>query len=570
MMSTKELREHTSKLRLLYVEDDKEVSENMLLLLKNFFTNIDIAKDGHDGLELYKNHLYDIVLTDVYMPKISGLEMAKEMRSINQNQIIIFLTANNNTRLLMESIKLGVDGFIIKPLSIEQIQSVFSKAVEKIQIQQCTIDKKELDNIIKIRTKELEASKKELQMQKDELEAIFLTSKDGIAIVDLQTNFLDFNDSYLKMTGFTSEELLTKSCLGLSAEEDKKKSLEVIQHVIEKGECENFEKACYVKDGKKIIVNMSMALMPNKKQFVVSTRDITKIKKSEKKLKDYMELIDENIVTSSTDLNGIITHVSQAFCDLCEYTEDELIGSTHSIVRAPDMKDSVYKSMWDSIIDNKTWSGEIKNISKSGHIFWMSVSVFPIFDNDNKKVGYTSIRHNITDKKHIEKLSITDGLTSVFNRRHFNNIFPKFINMAKRKNDLVCFLMIDIDYFKDYNDTYGHQKGDDALIDIAKCIKKSLKRADDYLFRLGGEEFCIIFKAENKNYAIDFANNIRNNVENLHIPHSKNTASKYVTISLGLACKEALEIDSENSMYKESDKLLYKAKSNGRNTLCVN
>ena len=89
---------------------------------------------------------------------------------------------------------------------------------------------------------------------------------------------------------------------------------------------------------------------------------------------------------------------------------------------------------------------------------------------------------------------------------------------------------MDIDHFKQYNDTYGHQKGDKVLIKVAKAIKDLLKRADDYCFRLGGEEFGIIFKSNSKEMAEKFATHIKENIENLHIEHKKNSASEYITV----------------------------------------
>ena len=180
-------------------------------------------------------------------------------------------------------------------------------------------------------------------------------------------------------------------------------------------------------------------------------------------------------------------------------------------------------------------------------------------------------RHTIIRNmnKKLEKISITDDLTHIYNRRYFNEIFPKVINSSKRRNELVSFLMMDIDHFKQYNDTYGHQMGDEVLIKVAYAMKESLHRADDYCFRLGGEEFGIIFKSDTKDKAKEFAYKIRENIENLHIEHSGNSASDYVTVSLGLVCKNANDIQSDNQIYKEADDLLYKAKETGRNKVCV-
>ncbi len=409
----------------------------------------------------------------------------------------------------------------------------------------------------------------QLEKQRNELQTILDTTKDGIAILDLETNFLYFNDAYLKMTGFTKSELLEKSCAGLSAPEDMPKAKKVLEEVLEKGSVENFEKTCILKDNKRVQINMSLAMMPDRQSILIATKDITESKKREKQLQDYVQLIDQNIITSSTDLDGVITNVSKAFCDISGYTKEELIGRKHNIIRHPDLPKSFYEDMWNTILEDKTWTGEIQNLAKDRSTYWVKASISPVYNDEHKKIGYTAIRQNITDKKIIEEISITDGLTGIYNRRHFNDLFPKIINSAKRENTLVSFLIMDIDHFKQYNDTYGHQMGDEVLIRVAGAIKGSLHRADDHCFRLGGEEFGVIFKADSKEKAYEFAELIRENIENLQIEHAGNSASSWVTASMGLISKNADGITGADELYKKGDELLYKAKSSGRNCVKV-
>jgi PAS domain S-box-containing protein len=131
----------------------------------------------------------------------------------------------------------------------------------------------------------LEASYNNLKQQKDEFEAIFKNSKDGIAITDLQLNFLDFNDAYLNMTGFSKDELLAKSCIELSASEDKERSKKALEIVMRDGHIENFEKSCIVKDGKRLFVNMAITFMPDKKRLVLVTKDVSSLKLLEEQSK---------------------------------------------------------------------------------------------------------------------------------------------------------------------------------------------------------------------------------------------------------------------------------------------
>lgn len=299
-------------------------------------------------------------------------------------------------------------------------------------------------------------------------------------------------------------------------------------------------------------------------------QDITESKRAEKQIEEHLRLIDRHIILSSTDLHGKITQASEAFSEISGYSKEELIGKNHRILRHPDMDRQVYIEMWERLVAGKVWRGELKNRKKSGECYWIDNTISPIYDDEHNKIGYTSIRHDITDKKKIERLSITDELTGIFNRRYFNEMFSKTIKTSKRNNERICFLMFDIDHFKQYNDTYGHQKGDQVLKVIANTIYDALERVDDYLFRLGGEEFGIIYKANSSENAYQFADRLRVIIEDLKIPHDGHSSEQFVTVSMGLVCKKALEIEDEERLYEEADVLLYRAKESGRNRVIAN
>ena len=302
--------------------------------------------------------------------------------------------------------------------------------------------------------------------------------------------------------------------------------------------------------------------------FIISLKN-RQINNINSQMKKYIKIVDENVLTSSTDLDGNITYASEAFCEISGYSKDELIGTNHRIIRHSDMQESTYKELWETITSGKTWKGEIKNKKKNGDYYWVKASISPVFDNKGEIISYTAVREDITDKKIIEEISITDGLTNIYNRRYFDEIFPKIINEAKRKNELVAFVFMDIDHFKQYNDNYGHQKGDEVLINFAACLKQSLHRSSDYTFRLGGEEFAVVYQMETKEKAVEFANNLRKNIENLKIEHKYSSVSSYITASMGLICKNANEIVIDE-IYKQADDLLYQAKRSGRNQVKVN
>lgn len=169
----------------------------------------------------------------------------------------------------------------------------------------------------------------------------------------------------------------------------------------------------------------------------------------------------------------------------------------------------------------------------------------------------------------LEHLSITDGMTDLYNRRHFDVIFEQELHRCQRNKNTLVFTLFDVDKFKQYNDTYGHDRGDKVLISIAQVMKSVVHRANDFVFRVGGEEFCLITSEINEEEASSYINSLRQKIEDLHIEHELNPASKYVTASFGLIIlnfenKKDFTVDE---IYKMADNALYRAKESGRNKI---
>jgi len=169
--------------------------------------------------------------------------------------------------------------------------------------------------------------------------------------------------------------------------------------------------------------------------------------------------------------------------------------------------------------------------------------------------------------KKLEKLSITDQLTNLYNRRYFEEVFDKNIRICIREKKYLGVILFDIDYFKKLNDTYGHQKGDIALKSIAKCMKEVTKRPTDYVFRLGGEEFCIVTSSDNQEEAYNLSKILHENIKELKIANKNSLVNEFLTISTGVVSIIPSKKDNLDSIMLEVDKKLYSAKENGRNRI---
>jgi len=285
---------------------------------------------------------------------------------------------------------------------------------------------------------------------------------------------------------------------------------------------------------------------------------------------EYIKVIEEYVYTTKTDIHGIITDVSNSFCRLSGYTKEELIGKRHSIIRDPDTPTDIFSDMWEIISNRGTWSGELSNRKKNGELFWMQTIIFPKVDKEKNIIGYSSIRQNITSGKRLENEVIRDHLTGLYNRRYYDEIIERELMRAKRDKQEITFAMIDVDFFKLYNDTYGHRNGDTALKSVAQTISSHLKRGSDYVFRMGGEEFAVLFTEINLEGSKMVLERIRNAIEDLKIEHSKSEVSSYLTASFGMiSVNMGGDIIDENGLYTLADGALYKAKREGRNQIAV-
>jgi diguanylate cyclase (GGDEF)-like protein len=173
------------------------------------------------------------------------------------------------------------------------------------------------------------------------------------------------------------------------------------------------------------------------------------------------------------------------------------------------------------------------------------------------------LRYKMSQMAHI------DSLTGVANRRHFDNFLYQEWRRAQRGRWPIAMLMVDVDFFKLYNDIYGHQHGDQCLRDIAEAINKSIHRPSDLVARYGGEEFAVILPNTPVNGAMIVAEEIRQAVASLFIEHSKSTVAHYVTVSLGVAVIQPGQDNHLNELVHAADEALYKAKDSGRNQFSV-
>ncbi len=290
--------------------------------------------------------------------------------------------------------------------------------------------------------------------------------------------------------------------------------------------------------------------------------DVTDIKETKAKLKllaQAMEQTDELVRITNKD--GVITYVNDAFVAHSGYKHIELLGHQSNILKSGQHDDSFYKNLWETILAGKSYSNVLANKKKDNQIYYEELTITPMFDNNHIIQNFVATGKDITQRikmeKRLEQCATTDELTKISNRYKGNELLDMEIDRVHRYESSFAVLMLDIDYFKKVNDTYGHDKGDEVLQQLSKVISLHIRKSDAFI-RWGGEEFLILTVHMNKSQVINFAKKLKIAVSSYTFDVKMN-----ITVSIGVSLCRTKE--TKKSLLKRVDKALYKAKDAGRN-----
>lgn len=280
-----------------------------------------------------------------------------------------------------------------------------------------------------------------------------------------------------------------------------------------------------------------------------------------------LEAAANSIIITDTEAN--IKWANPAFTRLTGYSLEEAMGNKPSeLVKSGKQNELFYQEMWRNLLAGKHWRGEVINRHKNGDLYHEELSIAPVKNNRGEIVNFIGIKENISERKSLEemlhKLANTDPLTGLFNRRVFLERLTQESDRISRLGGSAVLLMLDLDFFKNINDNYGHAAGDEVLKQFANVMRHN-SRSIDVPARLGGEEFAILLPSTGRKEALIMAERLRKEVGNIAITHPKGTV--HITVSIGAALLSEHDTDSE-VVLNRADSAMYTAKESGRNQVC--
>lgn len=400
-------------------------------------------------------------------------------------------------------------------------------------------------------------------------------SSSMIYALDTEGNFILMNKSLANLLGSETSQLLGHDrsvCMPASvARQHWKNDLAVMQS----GNVSTFEETNLEGDGEHIYLSQKFPLFDKTGRVVgvggIST-DITERKHREEELRIAAIAFESQEGIMVTDTHAIIQRVNRAFTTLTGYCSAEVVGKSPRILSSGRHDKSFYQSMWQEVLQNNYWQGEIWNRRKNGEIYAEWLTLTAVIAPDGTVTHYVGAFSDITKNEEaqaqIHRLAYYDPLTKLPNRRLFEDRLNQALLTAVRSKLYGALLFLDLDKFKIINDTAGHYTGDLLLIEVARRLH-DLVRAGDTVARLGGDEFVVLLEdlsadAEEAATQIKFLSQKILNV--LALPYRINEHEFYCSASIGvdMFCQDNL---SAEELLKHTDMAMYQAKDAGRNAL---
>ncbi|WP_016950591.1 PAS domain S-box protein [Anabaena sp. PCC 7108] len=437
----------------------------------------------------------------------------------------------------------------------------------------------------------------ELRKSRDFKEAIYNASPDAIFLVDVPNPLiLDCNSRAVEMFEVASKEEL----IGIEGQTLQKRQftddeIAIIVDDIANLGCWSQEIEYVTKKGKNFWGNLAVKRIDiaGKTIDLVRVTDISNRKQaelallnSEKRFKEISESCPGviYITVMRLDSSWYYEYISHEFEDIHELTVEQVLENPHLCFEQfhPDDCIAYQQAVAHSVKTMSPFNYEWRIITPSGKIKWIKARSRPE-RRENGEIAFYGVVLDVSERKQIEEnlkqaqhdlrlanqeleqLVNTDGLTQIANRRCFDNRLQQEWQRLYREQQPLSLLLFDVDYFKRYNDSYGHQLGDECLIKIAQSAKQVVCRSMDLVARYGGEEFVVILPKTNIEGALAIAQRIHVAITDMAIPHQASKVSDIVTVSLGIAAQIPTAEVSASTLVEQADQALYRAKQQGRN-----
>ena len=414
-----------------------------------------------------------------------------------------------------------------------------------------------------------------LRESEEKLRGLYELAPVGIALAEINGRFAEFNEAFRAICGYPAEELRALDYWALTPIKYQADEARQLESLHASGRYGPYEKEYIRKDGTTVPVRLNGVLVTGRdgKQYIWSiVEDITGSRAAEREVRIAATAFEAQEGLMITDEHTRILRVNKAFTDITGYTPEDVAGKNPSLLHSGRHDKAFFQTMWQQITTTGSWSGEVWNRRKDGQIYAEHLTITSVKDATGRVINYVGSLTDITQRKaseeEIQRLAFYDHLTGLPNRRLFMDRLKQSLAAAGRAHRVGALLFIDMDNFKNLNDTLGHDYGDLLLKQIAQRLSSAVREGDT-VARLGGDEFVVLLDelAGSVADAVPLVETVGRKVQEvLGEPYDLNGTRYSSTPSIGVTLTTRGQPDAENFL-KQADIAMYQAKRSGRNTM---
>jgi diguanylate cyclase (GGDEF)-like protein/PAS domain S-box-containing protein len=668
---------------LLFVEDEPVARSTLSRMLARNYPGLwlHVAEDGVAGLALFRENRPGIVVTDINMPGMNGIQMAREIKKIEPEVVIVAVTANNDTSCLLSAIEIGIHHYVLKPVNYSELFGVIDKILEKIILRRlvseqvekirrreqqlseaqkithlgswewdvatgrggwsdemyriCGLEPEEIPASFqafmeRVHPGDREALEKLVQQAftdhqpvvsqyfrllhpdgstriiRGQLEAIFDHSGQPVSVIgtchdvtelkgaeaaqraseqrffkifqatpDLLSItgvadgcYLEVNEAFLRELGYLRPEVIGRPAQELGVWVDDRERVGVAQALEDLGELRDLEVHFKTKPGREITGLMAAEYIEisGNKCILTLFKDISERKRIEEEracLASIVESSDDAIMVSDPD--GIITIWNAGAEKLFGYSAQEIKGKHISTLGPADYKDEMVQMYQRDRNDEQIMHFDAVRIRKDGRQINISLTLSPLKDAEGMIAGISGIARDVTKRTEMDEIikhqAQHDTLTDLPNRKLFMDFLALELAQARRNRKNLAVLFLDLDHFKQINDTLGHAAGDLLLQAVAQRLKGCVRESDT-VARIGGDEFNVLMT--DLNQADDVGIAVGKILGAFESPFLLDNVEVSATTSIGVSMFPADGISSEDLVQK-ADSAMYFAKQRSGN-----
>ena len=505
-----------------------------------------------DALDQLVSEHVDVVLLDLSLPDSCGLDTLARVKAVRPLVPVVVLTGTKDEVLALDALRQGAQDYLVKGAGDgDLLRRAIRYAIERSRVEVA------------------------LRLSEDRFRAVFQNAGVGVVLSEPDGRFVQANPAFCSMVGYDEAELVGRRFQDISHPEDLARN-EMLRGEMRAGgrDSYNLTKRYIAKDGRLVWGRLTVTAVRDaddeRRDDVRFTVTVVEDVTERKRLEDHMRLAATVFENSGdglfvTDDRCNIVHVNPAFTEITGFEAEDVLGKTPKVLSSGRHGGDFYERMWEALRTTGKWQGEIWDRRKSGEMFagWQNIAA--VRNSLGEITNYVAVISDITSRKQVEeRLSYQanhDPLTRLPNRTLFHERLSRAVARAHRNQSLVALLFIDLDKFKQVNDTLGHLAGDMLLQQVAERLTGATRQGDT-VARLSGDEFTVILEdVQDPRDAAVVAHKI------LHMmvePFDLSGHEANISSSIGVALYPVDAGDAQ-TLIKLADAAMYRAKHLGRN-----